>query len=92
MPGDTPRASLLFQWLEVMKCYIAILLVLMLIIAAPALSLGQTPSRTGQQDETIVVGTSEVVLDVVVRDKKGRPVKNSPLLILKSMKTASASK
>ncbi|HEV8486807.1 MAG TPA: VWA domain-containing protein [Blastocatellia bacterium] len=38
---------------------------------------GQTPARTGQQEEPKVrIGTAEVVLDVVVRDKKGRVVKD----------------
>lgn len=59
-----------------MKHCIAILLASALTLAAPALSLGQTQSGTNRQDDTIVVGTSEVVLDVVVRDKRGRPVRN----------------
>ncbi|MBA3441123.1 MAG: VWA domain-containing protein [Pyrinomonadaceae bacterium] len=59
-----------------MKHRIAILLASALTLAAPALSFGQTQSGTGRQDDTIVVGTSEVVLDVVVRDKRGRPVRN----------------
>lgn len=40
-------------------------------------TLGQTPARTGQQEEQRVrIGTAEVLLDVVVRDKKGRVVRD----------------
>jgi VWFA-related protein len=52
------------------------------LIAALAVSplfpaLSQTPSRSDQQDdERIRVGTTEVALDIVVRDKKGRPVRD----------------
>jgi len=35
---------------------------------------GQTP--TGQRDQTIKIGTAEVQLDIVIKDKKGRPVKD----------------
>jgi VWFA-related protein len=43
----------------------------------PLKSLSQTPSRSeAQDDERLVVGTSEVVLDAIVKDKKGHPVKN----------------
>src|SRR5678816_339184 len=44
------------------------------------LSLGlilQGNQKEGQRsDHTVRIGTSEVALDVVVRDKKGRPVKD----------------
>jgi VWFA-related protein len=38
---------------------------------------GQNPPPSATQDETKVrIGTAEVVLDIVVRDKKGRPVRD----------------
>ena len=47
------------------------------LIVVPLSSLSQSPSKPAQQeDEKIVVGTSEVLLDAVVKDKKGRPVKD----------------
>ncbi|CAN5663078.1 hypothetical protein BH18ACI4_BH18ACI4_20120 [soil metagenome] len=59
-----------------MKARSTPLLVFALAIAVPLLGLSQTPSRSEQQDEKIVIGTAEVTLDMVVRDKKGRPVKD----------------
>ena len=38
--------------------------------AAPS----QQQDNKGQREDKIVIGTSEVMVDVVVRDKKGRPV------------------
>jgi len=38
--------------------------------------LPQTPAAQQQSDDRIVSGTAEVVLDAVVKDKKGRPVKD----------------
>jgi len=37
---------------------------------------GQTPGETSKSDPQIQLSTSEVLLDVVVRDKKGRPVRD----------------
>jgi VWFA-related protein len=54
-----------------MKYFVSILLSISLI--APAFS--QTQNKPPQQEEKIVLGTTEVVLDVVVRDKKGRMIK-----------------
>jgi VWFA-related protein len=60
-----------------MKFRISILLVLGLTLSPQLSLLGQTPSRSNQQSEqTVRVSTSEVTLDVVVRDKKGRPVRD----------------
>lgn len=43
----------------------------------PLCALGQTPPPAEPQDlEKVTVGTSEVMLDVVVKDKKGHPVKD----------------
>jgi VWFA-related protein len=39
-------------------------------------SLGQTPPAQGQDEEKVVVGTNEVVLDAVVKDKKGHSVRD----------------
>ena len=55
---------------------IALVLLFVLMIATPVSMLAQTPSGQQQADEKVVIGTNEVVLDAVVRDKKGRPVKD----------------
>ena len=54
----------------------ALLLSLVISLLSPLSSLGQIPEKKDQDVERIVVGTSEVVLDAVVKDKKGRPVKD----------------
>ncbi len=41
-----------------------------------ALALLQQPQSKPQNDQTVRIGTAEVALDIVVRDKKGRPVKD----------------
>lgn len=52
-------------------------LVSVLTIAIALIAFGQTQSKSEPQEpEKIVVERSEVVLDAVVRDKKGRPVTN----------------
>ena len=55
-----------------MKLNFTCLLALILIISSPLnlLCLAQ------QREQKVVVGTNEVQLDVVVKDKKGRPVKD----------------
>ena len=57
-----------------MSKFIAVVLLFVLVVV-PISALGQTPS-TQQGDEKIVTGTTEVVFDAVVKDKKGRPVKD----------------
>ena len=59
-----------------MKTPIIFLLTFALIVSSldPVVAQTQSPSR--QDEPKIRIGTSEVVLDVVVRDKKGRPVKD----------------
>src|SRR6266481_4779809 len=47
-----------------------------LLIAGALTAFSQTQSTEPQEPEKIVVERSEVVLDAVVRDKKGRPVTN----------------
>ena len=41
-----------------------------------------------QREQQIKIGTAEVQLDLVIKDKKGRPSKTSKLAMLKSTKTA----
>src|SRR5262249_62297539 len=53
-----------------MKCLVSLILALSL--TAPAFSQSQKPAG----EQTVKLGTTEVMLDVVVRDKKGRPVKD----------------
>jgi len=43
---------------------------------APFSNLAQGPNKQEQQDQKIVIGTTEVVVDAVVRDKKGHLVKD----------------
>src|SRR5437868_1291762 len=52
------------------------ILVLLAAAAAGLPSLAQTTQNKEQQEEVVRVGSSEVVLDAVVRDKKGRVVKD----------------
>ena len=61
-----------------MKIQVVALLLLSLVISllSPLSSLAQIPEKKDQDVDRIVVGTSEVVLDAVVKDKKGRPVKD----------------
>jgi VWFA-related protein len=58
-----------------MKTFVSLLLVLSCGLTFYYPSYGQTPSPQ-QQDEVLRVRTNEVKLDVVVKDKKGRPVKD----------------
>lgn len=59
-----------------MKVY-TILIVFVFLIVSPQSSLSQSRSKSEPQDvEKIVVATSEVMLDAVVKDKKGHPVKD----------------
>ncbi|HST51723.1 MAG TPA: VWA domain-containing protein [Pyrinomonadaceae bacterium] len=52
------------------------ILVLLASAAAGLPALAQTTQNKDQQEEVVRVGSSEVVLDAVVRDKKGRVVKD----------------
>jgi VWFA-related protein len=56
-----------------MKRFVSLLLVIGLSFSGFNRSRGQTPQN---QDEVIRVRTNEVRLDIVVKDKKGRPVKD----------------
>lgn len=58
-----------------MKRFVGFLLVITLSFPFHALVSAQTPS-TQDQDEVVRVRSNEVKLDVVVKDKKGRPVKD----------------
>jgi VWFA-related protein len=57
-----------------MKTTVSLILAFVVSIYFDFPGRGQTPPRQ-QQDEVIRVQTNEVKLDVVVKDKKGRPVK-----------------
>lgn len=60
-----------------MKTCNVILLFLLSAFAFPYFAAGQSQAKRDSQDpDTIVVEQSEVVLDAVVRDKKGRPITN----------------
>jgi VWFA-related protein len=59
-----------------MKKQIALILFFSLIIAMPGATLAQTPSAPQQGEDRLATGTTEVIFDAVVKDKKGRPVKD----------------
>src|ERR1700755_2276599 len=44
--------------------------------SAPFPRAWQNPQEPGQDEETVVVGTTEVLMDAVVKDKKGALVKD----------------
>ena len=54
---------------------VIVIILLFVLVVTPLSILGQTPA-TQQGDEKLVTGTTEVILDAVVKDKKGRPVKD----------------
>lgn len=55
------------------KVIVVVLLLIPAIVPLP--TMGQSPS-TQQGEEKLVTGTTEVIFDAVVKDKKGRPVKD----------------
>jgi VWFA-related protein len=60
-----------------MKSRISALLAFAIVLFSIPVTFGQKPSTSESQDEQkLRIGTTEVVLDVVVRDKKGRPVRD----------------
>src|SRR5215510_4343059 len=60
-----------------MKSRMNFLLAFTLILSSYQPLQGQNPAPSQRQDEPkIRIGTAEVTLDAVVRDKKGRPVKD----------------
>ncbi|HAF22679.1 MAG TPA: hypothetical protein DCK93_07150, partial [Blastocatellia bacterium] len=59
-----------------MRTCTVLILVLSLTIVSLDKALCQTPADKGQDIEKVVVGTNEVVLDAVVKDKKGHAVKD----------------
>ncbi len=59
-----------------MKTPITFLLTFALIVSSLDPAVARAQSQSKQDEPKIRIGTSEVVLDVVVRDKKGRPVKD----------------
>jgi VWFA-related protein len=50
--------------------------VLITLFGQPSFSRQTAPQQRGQDEQTVRIGTTEVSLDVVVRDKKGKPVKD----------------
>src|SRR5262245_42076825 len=75
-PTDNPcyylGASFIHQSIArfVMKRFAVVFLIAALVAPAPA----QEQSKTARQDDKVAVGTVEVLLDVVVKDKRGRAV------------------
>src|SRR5262245_62959410 len=60
-----------------MRSRVNLLLAVTLILPSYQPLTAQNPAHPQRQDEPkIRIGTTEVTLDVVVRDKKGRPVKD----------------
>src|SRR6266550_1928628 len=60
-----------------MNNFTKLLLVVVFTISGALIAFSQTRSKSEPQEpERIVVERSEVVLDAIVRDKKGRPVTN----------------
>jgi VWFA-related protein len=58
------------------RIFIALILVFSLTAVLPNKAVCQRPADKEQDIEKVVVGTNEVVLDAVVKDKKGRAVKD----------------
>src|SRR6478672_473763 len=67
------RLNLWHTQAQKMKTFLSLLLVVS-IGFSPVLTRGQTPAR--DQDDVVRVRSNEVRLDVVVKDKKGRPIKD----------------
>ena len=59
-----------------MRTCTVLILVFSLTIVSLNKALCQTPAKKEQDIEKVVVGTNEVVLDAVVKDKKGHAVKD----------------
>src|SRR5216117_907013 len=53
---------------------VIVVVLFFVLVVSPLLSLGQTPTQQGE--EKVVTGTTEVIFDAVVKNKKGRPVKD----------------
>jgi VWFA-related protein len=52
-----------------------VFVLLFALVVTPLSIVGQTPSQQ-QGEDKVVTGTTEVIFDAVVKDKKGRPVKD----------------
>ncbi|HEY6187773.1 MAG TPA: VWA domain-containing protein [Pyrinomonadaceae bacterium] len=59
-----------------MKFWMTVVLILALTMTSVVPALAQTRAGQDDEDERIVVGANEVLIDVVVKDKKGRAVKD----------------
>jgi len=75
-PLDCPAAQSLPGEVEMKKPLLSVLLICSLTCSLPLSVLSQNPPPRQQQEQTISIKTSEVVLDVLVKDKKGRVVKD----------------
>jgi len=56
--------------------YLARVLLYSLLLAHPLSLLAQNPTEQKSTDDKLVIGANEVLLDIVVRDKKGRTVRD----------------
>src|SRR6266446_6612925 len=54
---------------------VIVVVLLFVLVVTPFTILGQTPAPQ-QGEDKVVTGTTEVIFDAVVKDKKGRPVKD----------------
>jgi VWFA-related protein len=59
-----------------MKFWMNFLLIFVLVMSLPMSTGAQSQSKPDQDVDKIVTGTTEVALDIVVRDKNGRPVRD----------------
>ncbi|MFL6274775.1 MAG: VWA domain-containing protein [Blastocatellia bacterium] len=59
-----------------MKIFVSLLLLIIVSLSNSLSVIAQTPQQPSQDDQVVRVRTTEVALDIVVKDKKGRPVKD----------------
>src|SRR5712664_2736056 len=59
-----------------MKFWMNFLLIFVLVTSLQMSTGAQSQSKPDQDEDKIVIGTTEVALDIVVRDKNGRPVRD----------------
>src|SRR3954464_11244116 len=59
-----------------MKIFVSLLLLIIVSLSNSLSVIAQTPPQPPQDEQVVRVRTTEVALDIVVKDKKGRPVKD----------------
>ncbi len=59
-----------------LSAFLLFALTLGVVPPAPGQTQTGTPPRQQDDEDVVTVGSTEVVLDAVVKDKRGRPVKN----------------